>query len=61
MSDDVKYLFWISLLLVVLAYWAGALKLIPALGTQLVNVIFASSGRNLQGQFAPYPGNAPTS
>lgn len=54
-----RYLFVLGVLLVILAYWAGANKL---LGTGLagVNTLdLTATGRDAQGRFAAYPGNAP--
>ena len=57
----IRYLFLLSLLLIALAYYAGANKL---LGTtfQGVNTLgLTFTGRNDKGQFAAYPSGAPAS
>lgn len=57
LNQDAKYLFWISLVLIFFVYFAGATKVIPAIGQQLVNLIQASQGRNQQGNYPAYPAN----
>lgn len=54
-NQDATYIFWLSLILIAFAYWAGAIKVIPAIGQQLVNLIQAAQGRLANGQFAGYP------
>jgi type III secretory pathway component EscU len=55
------YIFVLSLILVVVAYYAGSTKVLTALGTQVGSLIMTSTGRTASGQFAAYPQNAPTS
>jgi hypothetical protein len=59
------YIFWLSIVLIFVAYYAGSVQVIGALGGQLGNTILAATGRQTQGpnagQFAAYPANAPTS
>ena len=60
MSRTVFYLFVLSVLLVVLGYYAGANQLLKT-GIAGVNQLgLTFTGRNSQGQIAAYPGNAPT-
>ena len=49
------YIFWLSFVLILVAYWAGTQKVGATLGQQLVNLIYASTGRTSGGQFAGYP------
>ena len=59
MADQaLKYIFWLSLVLIAVAYYAGSEKVLTALGQQVGTVILYSTGRNAQGQFAAYPGGA---
>ena len=54
-----RYLFILALMLILVAYWAGANKL---LGTTIggVNTLgLTYTGRNAAGQFAAYPTGAP--
>ena len=50
-----RYIFIISLVLVLVAYWAGTRGVANAFGTQLNQLILTVTGRNAQGQFAAYP------
>ena len=56
----VRYLFILALVLIVVAYWAGANQLANTTlqGVNTLGLTF--TGRNQQGQFASYPTNAPT-
>lgn len=53
------YIFILSLVLIAVAYYAGTSNVLQTLGTQFGNLLNISTGRNLQGQFAGYPGNPP--
>ena len=56
-----RYLFILAIVLVVLAYWAGANKL-AGTGIAGINTLgLTFTGRNAQGQFAAYPTGGPTS
>jgi hypothetical protein len=55
-----RYIFILSLILVVVAYWAGTKEVATALGSQVNSLILTATGRNAQGQFAAYPGGAPS-
>lgn len=59
MSRTVFYLFVLSILLIVLGYYAGANKLAGTLfgGVNTLGLTF--TGRDSSGNFAAYPGNAP--
>lgn len=55
-SDTIRYIFILSLVLVLVAYWAGTQKVAQAFGQQIGNIIDISTGRNPStGQFAAYP------
>ena len=60
MSDALKYLFWLAVLLIVVAYFAGASTLGQTIINGLNQLGLTFTGRNAQGQFAAYPGNAPS-
>lgn len=56
MSDStIRYLFLLSALLIVTAYFVGAATDINALSNGLVKLGFTFTGRNSNGQFAAYP------
>jgi hypothetical protein len=56
----VRYLFILALVLIIVAYWAGANKIF-ATGLAGVNTLdLTATGRDAQGRFAGYPANAPT-
>ena len=48
-------------LLIVVAYFAGAKQVGGTIFSGLNQLALSATGRNAQGQFAPYPGNAPSS
>jgi len=54
------YIFWLSLLLILVAYYAGSVKLFHEIGVSVGNLILVSTGRDSSGKFAAYPANAPT-
>lgn len=49
------YIFALSLLLVLVAYYTGASTDISAIGSTLNTLILSATGRNAQGAFAGYP------
>lgn len=56
----IRYIFILSVILILVAYWAGTTKVASTFGTQLSNLINVSTGRNPQtGNFSSYPGGAP--
>ena len=55
MDKAVTYIFWLSLFLIAVAYYAGTTKVLNAVGTNVGSVILTSTGRNAAGQFANYP------
>jgi hypothetical protein len=55
LEQALKYIFWLSLVLIIVAYYAGSVNVLNAAGQQLGNTILFSTGRNAQGQFAAYP------
>lgn len=54
------YIFWLSLILIGVAYYAGSVKVLNSLGTNLGSLILTATGRDSSGNFAAYPQNAPT-
>jgi hypothetical protein len=59
-QSTIRYIFLITLVLVVVAYYAGSTKVISSLSQALNSLLLTSSGRNAQGNFAAYAANAPT-
>jgi hypothetical protein len=56
MEDAIKYIFWLSLFLIAVAYYTGTTKVGTTLGQQLGDLIMTAQGRNTStGQFAAYP------
>ena len=55
-----RYIFILSLILILVAYWAGTQRVGETFGQQLVNLIYAGTGRTSSGTFAAYPTNAPS-
>lgn len=62
MNDDIntaiRYIFVISIILVMVAYFAGTKNVIGTLGSTANTLILSSTGRNSQGNFASYPSGA---
>lgn len=56
----IRYLFILSVILILVAYYAGSKQVIGAFGTQFGNLGNIFTGRTTSGNFAGYPGNAPT-
>lgn len=54
-SRDTYYLFVIALVMILLVYWVAVTKEAPVIAQSLVQLIFAGSGRNAQGNFPNYP------
>jgi hypothetical protein len=55
----IRYIFIISVILVLVAYYAGTVKVGTAFGQQLTNLVSVSTGRNpTTGAFAAYPTGA---
>lgn len=50
-----QYIFILSLILVVVAYYAGTTKVLSTIGQQLGSIILVSTGRDASGKFAGYP------
>jgi hypothetical protein len=59
LDKAMTYIFWLSLVLVAVAYYAGTTRVLTTLGTQVGSLILTSTGRDANGQFAAYPQNAP--
>jgi hypothetical protein len=60
MSKTEWYLFVLAIALVILAYYAGANKLLGTAFSGVNTLGLTFTGRNSNGQFAAYPSNAPT-
>ena len=52
------YIFWLSMVLVLVAYYAGSVNLFNAIGQNVGSLILTSTGRTSQGTFAAYPAGA---
>ena len=49
------YIFWLSLVLIAVAYYAGSTKVLSTIGQQVGSLILVSTGRKSDGSFANYP------
>lgn len=54
-----RYLFWIILFVVAVAYFAGFVADTKAASGALNSLINTGMGKNAAGNFSPYPTNAP--
>jgi hypothetical protein len=59
MDKTIQYLFILALVLILVAYFAGANKLGQTAFAGINNLGLTFTGRNSQGAFSAYPGNAP--
>lgn len=55
MDSALRYIFYLSLFLIAVAYYVGTTGVLKQAGQSLGSLILASTGRNAQGQFANYP------
>lgn len=51
----IRYIFVISVILILVAYFAGTQNVLSTFGTQLVAIMNTATGRTSSGQFASYP------
>jgi hypothetical protein len=51
----IRYIFVLSFLLILVAYYLGSTNVIDSLGRNVTGLVNATTGRNAQGQFAGYP------
>lgn len=58
MSSNIKLVFWLAALLIILAYFVGAATETDALANGLTKLWYAATGRTANGQFAAYPTGA---
>lgn len=49
------YIFVLSMILVVVAYYAGSTSVLQQLGQSLSSIILTATGRDSNGKFAAYP------
>lgn len=55
-DDAIRYIFILSLILILVAYFAGTQRVAETFGTQITNLIDVVTGRvPSTGQFASYP------
>lgn len=57
----IRYMFILAFLLIVVAYWAGANKVLGALFSGVNMLDLTVTGRKADGSFAAYPTGGPTS
>jgi hypothetical protein len=55
----IRYIFVLSLILILVAYWAGSTQVLSQLGKTGVSILNTATGRTSGGTFAAYPDNAP--
>ena len=56
-----RYIFVLTAILIIVAYWAGASKVLSTSFQGINSLGLTFSGRNQQGNFAAYPTGGPTS
>lgn len=59
-GSTIRYIFLLSALLIVVAYFVGAATDTNSLANGIVKLVYAVTGRTPQGQFAGYPAGATT-
>lgn len=57
-NQTIRYIFILSLILILVAYFAGTVNIVNAVAPKIQGLIYAGSGRTQQGTFAPYPAAA---
>jgi hypothetical protein len=57
----IRYIFVLSFILIIVAYWGGSTHVLSTGGTVLNNLLNTGTGRTSSGTFAGYPANGPTS
>jgi len=55
LNRTISYLFILSLILIVVAYWAGSNAVLGTIFGGVNTLDLTATGRNAQGQFAAYP------
>lgn len=55
-----RYLFILALVLIAVAYWAGTTGVLGTVLSGINTLGLTFTGRDSKGQFAAYPGNAPS-
>ena len=61
MADStIRYIFLLSALLIVVAYFVGAATETNSLAAGVTKLVYAVTGRDSSGKFANYPGGATT-
>ena len=54
-NQTLRYLFWLALILIAVAYFTGSTKLLGTLFNGINQLGLTFTGRNSKGQFANYP------
>ena len=49
------YIFWLSMVLILVAYYIGSTNLLAQIGSTVGSLILTSTGRDQNGKFAAYP------
>lgn len=55
MEQSLKYIFWLSLILIAVAYYVGTTSVLGTLGQNLGSLMLTATGRTSSGTFAAYP------
>lgn len=54
-DSAIRYIFVLSLVLIIVAYYAGSQKVLTTLGTTTTGLLNTATGRDSSGAFAKYP------
>ena len=60
LDKALNYIFWLSLVLIAVAYYAGSVKVLNSIGANVGSLMLTATGRDANGNFAAYPQNAPS-
>lgn len=59
-DSAIRYIFILSFILIIVAYWAGTTQVLGSLTTSTGSLLNTVTGRTSSGAFASYPTNGPT-
>lgn len=54
-DSAIRYIFVLSLILIIVAYYVGSQNVLSTLGTATTGLLYTATGRTSQGTFTPYP------
>lgn len=57
-DSAIRYIFVLSLILIIVAYYAGSTNVLKTLGSTTVSLLNTSTGRDASGKFSSYPSGA---